>query len=348
MKRGAKGAPDSLGRILKWVGAATAVISLILGARQLITIATDNAQRNRESAEFLALAQQQAARGEFADSWKSLDRADERARKTTTDEARLDIAFRWLQDGRPGPDQPFSRITDAVVPTLDRALLDSNHPRRADVLAHLGWATFLKRRDTGTGDPEVQYKQALAIDRTNVYANTMLGHWLMWQRKAPDIARPYFETALATGKEHALVRTFQLMALRGRNDDDADPELMRVANSMRQQNETLDERSARDVHVTYVHRYGPNASRTAPKTLEVSAADQLATYTWLIGMPGISDRAEVREYVLAMLKEATGDRPAALQALRALVTKLRGGGDESFRADVTRQIKRLEREPRPE
>jgi hypothetical protein len=46
MKRGAKGAPDRLGRILKWVGAATAVISLMLGARQLITIATDNAQRN--------------------------------------------------------------------------------------------------------------------------------------------------------------------------------------------------------------------------------------------------------------------------------------------------------------
>jgi hypothetical protein len=135
MKRGAKGAPDGLGRILKWVGAATAVISLILGARQLITIATDNAQRNRESAEFVQLAQQQAARGEFADSWKSLDQADARARKTTTDEVRLDIAFRWLQDARPGPNQPFSRITDAVVPTLDRALLDPGHPRRADVLA---------------------------------------------------------------------------------------------------------------------------------------------------------------------------------------------------------------------
>jgi hypothetical protein len=348
MKRGAKVAPDSLGRILKWAGAATAVISLILGARQLITIVTDNAQRKRESAEFVALAQQQAARGDFADSWKSLDRADERARNATTEEARLDIAFRWLQDGRPGPDQPFSRITDAVVPTLDRALLDPDQPRRADVLAHLGWATFLKSRDSGTGDPAVLYKQALAIDPTNVYANMMLAHWLSWRGNAPDDARPYFDAALATGKEHALVRTFQLAALSGRNDENAEPELMRVANSMRQQNETLDERAARAVHGAYVRRYGPNASRTVREATEVAAADQLATYVWLIAMPGISDRAEVRDYVLAMLKEATGDRPAALQALRTLVTKLRGGWDESFRADVTRQIKRLEREPRPE
>ncbi len=346
MKRGAKGAPDSLGRTLKWVGAATAVISLILGARQLITIATDNAQRNRESAEFVALAQQQAARGEFADSWKSLDRADERARKATTDEARLDIAFRWLQDGRPGPDQPFSRITDAVVPTLDRALLDPNHPRRADVLAHLGWATFLKRRDTGTGDPAAQYTQALAIDRTNVYANTMLAHWLSWQGNAPDAARPYFDAALATGKEHALVRSFELAALRARNDENAEPELIRVANSMRQQNETLDTRSAGAVQAAYVRRYGPNASRTAQETIEVTPVDQLATFVWLIGMPDLSYRTEVRDYVMAMLKEATGDRPAALQALRALVAKLGGRLDEEFRSDVTREIKRLDREPR--
>jgi len=110
-------------RIVKWIGAATAVISLILGARQLITIATDRAQRNRESAEFTALARQQAGRNEFAEAWRNLDRAEERSRTESTDAARLDIAFQWLEEGRPGPDQPFSRITDTVVPALDRALL---------------------------------------------------------------------------------------------------------------------------------------------------------------------------------------------------------------------------------
>lgn len=148
-------------------------------------------------------------------------------------------------------------------------------------------------------------------------------------------------------KRGALVRTFQLTALRGRNDDDAEPQMMRVANSMRQQNETLDARFASAVHGAYVRRYGPNAPRTAREAVVIPAADQLATFVWLIGIE-ISCRAEVRDYMVAMLKEATGDRSAALQALRALVSKLGGGWDAGFRSDVTREIKRLEREPRPE
>jgi hypothetical protein len=219
--------------VLKWNGAATAVISLILGARQLITIATDRAQRSRESAEFTALAHQQAGRGEFPEAWRSLDRAEERSRTEATDVARLDVAFGWLEDGRPGPNQPFSRITDVVVPALDRALLDAQHPRRADILAHLGWATFLKWRETGSGDPAALYKQALEVDPHNAYANAMLAHWLIWQRQPLTAARPYFDAALAAGKDRPMVRTLQLAALRNRNDDAADTELVRVVNSMR-------------------------------------------------------------------------------------------------------------------
>src|SRR5439155_19403169 len=150
-----------------------------------------------------------------------------------------------LEEGRPGSDQPFSRITDPVVPALDRALLDPQHPRRADILAHLGWATFLKMRETGTGDPAPMYKQALAIDPHNVYANVMLAHWLVWQGEPLDAARPYFDAAIASGHERPLVRTFQLAALRNRNDTAADTELIRVVTGMRQQNEVLDQRSAR-------------------------------------------------------------------------------------------------------
>src|SRR5262245_66127762 len=76
-------------RIVKWIGAATAVISLILGARQLMTIATDRVQRNRESAEITALARQQANRHEFAEAWRSLDRDEESSPTEATSAARL-------------------------------------------------------------------------------------------------------------------------------------------------------------------------------------------------------------------------------------------------------------------
>jgi hypothetical protein len=291
------------GRVLKWVGATTAVISLILGARQLITIATDRAQRSRESAEFTALARQQAGRGEFAEAWRSLDRAEERSRTEATAAARLDVGFRWLEEGRPGPDQPFSRITDTVMPALDRALLDPQHPRRADILAHLGWATFLKGRETGTGDPAPLYKQALGIDPHNVYANVMLGHWLLWQGEPLDAARPYFDAAISDGRERPLVRSFQLAALRNRNDASVDIELIRVVNSMRLQNETLDERSARTAYVAYVSRYGPRARTTDAGDIGIPASDLLATFAWLTRTPGVSDRAEINDQVVATLNK---------------------------------------------
>jgi hypothetical protein len=291
-------------RIVKWIGAATAVISLILGARQLVTIATDRAQRNRESAEFTALARQQAGRNEFAEAWRSLDRAEERSRTQSTDAARLDVAFRWLEEGRPGPDQPFSRITDAVVPALDRALLDPQHPRRADTLAHLGWATFLKWRETGRGDPASFYKQALEIDPHNVYANAMLAHWLVWQGEPLSTARPYFDAAIASGKERPFVRTFQLAAVRNRSDDSADAELVRVVNSMRQQNATPDERSARAAYVVFQLRYGPRPRVIDAGAIDVPLPDQLATFTWLVRMTGVSGRAEVNDVVVATLNNA--------------------------------------------
>ena len=291
-------------RIVKWIGAATAVISLILGARQLITIATDRAQRNRESAEFTALARQQAGRNEFAEAWRSLDRAEERSNTESTDAARLDIAFKWLEEGRPGPDQPFSRITDAVVPALDRALLNPQHPRRADTLAHMGWATFLKWRETGTGDPASLYRQALEIDPHNVYANTMLAHWLLWQGEPPSAARPYFDAAISSGKERPFVRSFQLAAVRNRNNETGDAELVRVVNSMRQQNEPLDERSARAAYVVFERRYGSRPRVPDEGAIDVPVPDQLATFTWLARMPGVSGRAEVNDVVVATLNSA--------------------------------------------
>jgi hypothetical protein len=297
------GSSSASARLLKWVGAATAIISLILGARQLFTIITDRTERSRESAEFTALARQQAGRAEFAEAWHSLDRAEERSRSEATDAARLDIAFRWLEEGRPGPNQPFSRITDAVVPALDRALLNSQHPRRADILAHLGWATFLKWRETGTGDPAPLYKQALEIDPRNVYANAMLGHWLIWQGEPLNAARPYFDAAVAAGKDREIVRTFQLAALRNRNDEAADAELIRVVNSMRPQNEHLDERSARAAYVVYRRRYGANAPSSNPADIGIPIADQLATFVWLGRIPGVSDRAEVDDGVVKRLNE---------------------------------------------
>jgi hypothetical protein len=291
------------GRVLAWVGGATAVITLVVGAIQLFDIVGERTARSRESAELVALARQQASRGEFEAAWRSLDDAEARARSDGTDAARLDVAFGWLQEARPGPGQPFSRITTAVKPALDRALLDPAHPRRADVLAHIGWAAFLDSRDTGTGDPAARYQEALALDDRNVYANAMFGHWVLWRSTDLERARRHFQTALESGRERAFVRTLQLAALRNRNEP-AEPELMRVANEMRVQNEPLDARTARAVALAYRRRYGPRPVVHDGPGVEAAPADLLATYEWLLAMPGVAGNPDVSAHVRQTLRAA--------------------------------------------
>src|SRR6266480_3104711 len=52
---------------LKWVGAITAVVSLLLGVQQLTSRIRDSLQRNRETTTLIEVARGQASRLEFRD-----------------------------------------------------------------------------------------------------------------------------------------------------------------------------------------------------------------------------------------------------------------------------------------
>ena len=290
-------------RALKWIGIVTAVISLLLGVRQLTSWIGDVYGRQREAATLVNVAHQQASRGEFAAAWASLDRAAEVRAGEAVDAARVEIAFAWLQDARPGPGQRFAVITDAVTPALDRALVSAAGERRADLLAHLGWVTFLRLRDGYEGDPALRYQEALAIDPDNVFANAMLGHWLLWRGPSQmDAARERFDVALAVaGDRRPFVRRLQLAALRNRNEA-GDAELLRVANDMRTRNERLDAGGADYMYWIFTMRYGPNAPRTS-RSGTLSDQDLAATYDWVVEASPSAQRSGVRESVRAALRD---------------------------------------------
>ena len=108
----------------------------------------------------------------------------------------------------------------------------------------------------------------------------------------------------ASGEERPFVRSLQLAAIRNRNNETGDAELVRVVNSMRQQNEPLDERSARAAYVVFERRHGPRPRVPDEGASDVPVPDQLATFTWLVRMPGVSGRAEVNDVVVATLHNA--------------------------------------------
>jgi hypothetical protein len=299
---GASRSPSGPGAwAVKWIGGITAVISLILGAQQLTTRIGDALHRRREAATQINLAHDQASRGAFADAWASLDRADALRPGESVDSARVEIAFAWLQDARPGPGRPFSVITDAVTPTLDRALLNATGARRADLLAHVGWATFLRSRDGVPGDPASRYRDALSFDSRNVYANTMLGHWLMWTGSNIEPAREHFAVALAeAGEKRAFVRRFQIASLSNRGDA-ADGELLRVADDMRQHSEPLEPSVADRIFRVFTIRYG-SSSRPEGVDAGTPPANLEATYDWVVKSSAAAARSSEVDAIRARVR----------------------------------------------
>jgi len=109
----------------------------------------------------------------------------------------------------------FSDTIDPLLPALTRGVETVAGRRQADLLAHVGWAYFLKSRDGGTdeSDPEPFYRRAVAADPSNPYAHAHWGHWLAWKRRPIDDAGAHFAAALASGRARPYVRSLQLAAL---------------------------------------------------------------------------------------------------------------------------------------
>ncbi len=292
---------------LKWVGGITAGISLLLGIQQLVSWIGDGMQRRREAATLVEMARAQSARNAHAEAWASLDRAGQVRPDADLTDARVDVAFGWLHESRPGPEKDFRTITDVVTPALDRALVQAQGTRRADLLAHLGWATFLRLRDGVSGDPAERYNEALALDPGNVYANAMLGHWILWDGNDLAAARERFATALrGPAAMRPFVRRLQLAALVNEGEP-ADGELLRVAAELRKGSDEVPTNVANYIYWIFTMRYGRQGARTPAADEGLSPEDLRAIFEWIVliapsaqNSPGLN--ALVRETLAAPVR----------------------------------------------
>ncbi len=332
-------------RIFKWIAGITAVISLVIGVHQLVTLGGASRQRRRQVAELLSTESVQRSSGDFAGAWTSLDKAiqidnsNSQARREQED-----LAMAWLDADRPiGENQKFSDLVEKVAPAVSRAAASEDRSRKADAFAHLGWADFLRSRDgVGGLKPEDSYRKALEEDPNNVYANAMLGHLTLWKGRKLDDARRYFATALATGRVREFVRRLQLSALFNYHEEELENEAVRVANEMRKGSEKLNERARSNLFSVYYDRIA--APRPKPDFLAVvPPAEHLATVQWLFADASLGDDKKLqREYWLAILEEASGHPAEALQRFRLLRSKLpRGASRMSESVDAA--IQRLAR-----
>ncbi len=344
---------------LKWIAAITAVITLVLGLNQVVRVFAEVGERQRQLAELLAVADRQREVGDFPAAWASLERALVAADQGSflaklsgrLDAPRLelrisqeDLAMAWLRDVRVPEGKTFGDVVDPLLAVITRGSIEADEVREADLLAHIGWAYFLKSRDAGTDiDPAQSYGQALAIDPDNPYAHAFWGHLIVWQRGSIDEANRHFAAALASGREREFVRRLQLAALRNHTAPPVELALLRAVDEMRRNDEVVDEATRRYVFGIYFAAF--NSDEYLRRVLGALPPHQhIETIRALYYGEGFdADRIPQREAMIALLQEEAGDREGALATWRGVQKLLGSGGDGRVAELAKESIRRLTR-----
>jgi len=332
-------------RLMKWVGGVTAVLSLVFAVQQAIQLVSEVRERDRRIAELDLVGKRQRDSGDYRAAWVTFEKAIEVAEPTgqlakltgqLSDQRRQlretqeDLAMTWLENlrVRGSEGETFSTLISPLDPVLNRGIASSSGSRKADLLAHAGWASFLKSRDGQRVDPDPQYAEALAIDAGNPYANAYRAHWLLWTRKAaamPD-ARSLYTAALSSGRVTGHVRGIQLASLRNLGSD-GEAEYVAVVNEMRTKGEDIVPQTRSDFYQIYSFACGfrDDAERLANVSARVPAAEQLATFQSLFfgadkAGPDENPRPGA-DACLAVLFEAAGQPEQALPVWTELAAR---------------------------
>jgi Tfp pilus assembly protein PilF len=301
---------------LRWIGAITAVLSLLFALQKLVQMVGEDNDRQRRVAELREVALMQQKAGDYSAAWDSLESALKTAESggavakmmrrvdRRTQEVQLqrqDLAMTWLRDIRTSGGQTFSSIVTRILTAVDQGAAAASGQRRADLLAHTGWAYFLRSRDGPSNiDPQRSYEAALEIDPANPYAHAFFGHLISWRGGDLQKAQEHFAAALATNRERPFVRWMQLAAFRNRGSDGDLPFVVTVAD-MLEGGETV-EADARRWALFSIQRACSGHDAELLQRLRESMGEQLAgTYTSLADSGGAGVRPD-REGCLARLR----------------------------------------------
>ena len=297
-------------------------------------------EEQRVAAERLVVAQIDAssrlcAAGSFAPAFEALERlAEQRADDARARVALEDCAMRWLRNARvTRPAQGFADIVDRAAPVVEAGLpLAGDARRRADLLAHLGWADGLRARDgVAVNDPMRRYDTALDADPDNPYALAMRAvHLARRGAGTSEAVRRDLALAWRSGRSRDWVRSLQ-WGVAGQANASVDYAIQ-LADDMRLAGEPRPEESRSSV-LWGAYTSGLRSSTERPQVMAALPHDRLlATFTWAFPQPGPdSPRWNLWRFAHAMIRSEGSPAEAAvaledLRALRDELTARRLGG----------------------
>jgi tetratricopeptide (TPR) repeat protein len=327
----------------------TAIYHLYSPAHELFA---DSAETKAAMRQAQALYQQADYSGAFEAYTEMLKK---HPRNKTAGEARLQAAMARVRNfSITGAEDDKSVATragvelTAIIRVLEPAAVEAAGARGSELTAHLGWAHFLNFRIAERDvfeSAEPYLRKACALDSGNVYANEMLGNWLLQtHRGSVKEASAYLRTGIAhSNKENKVwARRFQLGALIHNDDPGAHSELARVANEMRKNGEALDNHLKHDI----LGIYAPAVTRLTELDEALSAAplaEMWPTYEWLAdgGDGADSEWKQLKgQYNLARMEELAGQPQEALSRYEQ-IERHRLVATTALAAPTTKAINRL-------
>jgi hypothetical protein len=350
-----------LDTLKKWLGLGAAVLSLGSVVYARLEYVAESKEHARATAQLLGISRTQEAAKDYAEAWASLQKAAKGvgsegllvklfggsgSQQEQVRTAQQDLAMEWL---RKLPDlieegHHFSEVTDQVLGVLSAGLGSATGERKADLLAHIGWAYVLKQ-DDGASDlhPGQFYKNALALDPANPYANTFLGYPIVEESSASDTgivqSRQRFDAALASsrarGELRQWIREQEIGSLhRWLGYPAAEADFWQVVDQMHKAGEPLGTVALEDMRSEYIGTEVGVDAFTA-NLAKVQAFVPLADHVELLRMLVLTVDPGARGYLkvaLAIALEKGGKPGESLTAWRDAKAAL-GGNDLAKQAD---------------
>ena len=348
-------------KLFLWTGVIVALFGLLFALSKVVGIGPWSEYQARKATirRLVATARTQTDQAEYQSAFKTyqdvlkVDTANGSVMDLQVDEAML-----WLQDfhvvigeGQKAEDiagPPLNEIMSVLHAGLART--NGSGSRGADIMAHLGWAHWLNQhlahKEFGPA-AERGLRQALSIDPSNVFAHAMLGNWLLQTHGSVEEALRHFEVAVKTNKQRAFVRQMQLGGMVYKEDRGIRSELIKVANRMRINGESIGERHRRRI----LSNYNPNLN-SDDEVKETLAAvppdDAWATFLWLndkqLQGSELEGQRLLHEFIRARILEIDGRRSEAFAMFTGLERELSlRGYNGRIAGHVARAIKRLSR-----
>jgi tetratricopeptide (TPR) repeat protein len=330
--------------VMSWTGRMSALIGLGASLIGGVTWFINHHRATVERQEKMSFAETQAKQGEYQASIQSYS---EILKADPLDQPALDeqltTAMEWVESS-----SHFDAASlDQVMSILDAGLTrNKNTVRAADILAHIGWTHWLNQkiaeREFGPA-AEQNFRTALSADPSNVYANAMLGNWMLQTRKSFSEAIQHLDTAVATGKARPFVRTMQVGGLIDLDEPGSRAEQVKVANDMRKAGEPLDEGYKSRI-LSFCFNPGTIEHKELVESLSaVPSNEAWQTYLWLDDNAQNDDsHRTVHEFIQANLLEVSGKRSDALEKYRSLQKTLKsepGSMKDSVDAAIARLSK---------